>query len=404
MFARRMALAAAFVTAVLVLSLPHLAAAGPQGSFIELTVGDMTEFEIWEDSHFNFAGDFYYNRVDGMLPYFGLEYRSDTALHPRLTALVGWPSAHNGSYYDIHIEQPLFSQDSFAFGVDIYERSSWSLEDEEVISDFGNNAHAFFARIDQRDYFIEDGVTVFARQRLTPEITLRGEYRSAKLDSLSELNHVWSLFQRDEDWRRNPPLMIGVLGGAEPYDGGRIASFVLSGEHDSRDFEERTGWWGRLITEHAGDAAGSDYEYRVHRVEGEVLFPLTTTQSLSLYGLWGLGNGDDYPSHKLFHLGGRGNLRGYEYKEFAGKDITFGRAEYHVQATEPLEMVFFLESGEVGYGTTTPFSDDTDGFKHDAGIGFKVEAPWDGWMRLDVAKAMEEDSDIQVYLRLMLSH
>jgi len=403
MNARRTTLLATLAVTLFALALPPCAAADPQSSFIELSVGDMTEFEIWEDSHFGLDGEIHYNRVDGLLPYFDLDYRSDTALHPRFNALVGWPSAHDGSYYQIYIEQPLFNQDSFSFGVKLYDKSSWSLEDEEVISDLGNIVHALFVRIDQRDYFREEGVTVFARHRLTPEITLRGEYRSATLGSLSELEHVWTLFQRKDDWRENPPLMMGVLGGAEPYDGGRVSSYVWSAVYDSRDLEEWTGWWARGISEYAGRASASDYEYRVHRLEAETLFPLTTTQSLTLYGLWGIGDGDDFPSHKLFHLGGRGNLRGYEYKEFAGKDILFGRAEYRVQVTEPLEMIYYIESGEVGYGTTTPLSDDSDGFKHDAGVGFRVVAPWDGWMRLDVARAMDQEADLQVYLGLELA-
>jgi outer membrane protein assembly factor BamA len=403
MYARRNLLPVTVALILVALTLPQLASADPQGSFIELTVGDMTEFEIWEDSHFSFDGEFYYNRVDGMLPYFGLQYRSDTALHPRFNALLGWPSAHDGSYYKIHVEQPLWRQDGFSFGIDLYEKSSWSLEDEEIITDFGNNLHAFFARIDDRDYFVEDGATVFAKHHLTDEITLKGEFRTAKLDSLSELEHVWTVFERDDEWRNNPPVMMGALGGAKLYDGGRVSSFVWTAEYDSRDFEEHTGWWGRVMAEYAGKAASSDYEYRVQRVEGEVLFPITTTQALSLYGLAGFGSGDDFPSYKLFHLGGRGNLRGYEYKEFAGKDIIFGRAEYRVKVTEPLEMIYFLESGEVGYGTTTPNSDDTDGAKHDVGVGFRVGAPWDGWMQLDVARAFDEDAEIQVYLRLELA-
>jgi outer membrane protein assembly factor BamA len=403
MYARKTTLPAMFVLAFAALALPYIASADPNSSFIELTVGDLTEFEIWENSQFSFDGEFYYNRVDGMLPYFGLEYRSETALHPRFNALVGWPSAHDGSYYKIHVEQPLFRQDGFSFGVDLYDRSAWSLEDNELISDFGNNLHAMFARIDQRDYYREEGVTVFAQHHLTPAITLKGEFRSVTLDSLSELEHVWTAFQRDHEWRNNPPITIGVLGGAELYDGGRVSSYVWSATYETRDFEEHTGWWARGIAEYAGQAAGSDYDFRVHRLEGEVLFPLTSTQSLSVYGLWGIGDGDDYPSHKLFHLGGRGNLRGYEYKEFAGKDVLFGRAEYTVRVTEPLEMIYYIESGEVGYGTTTPISDDSDGFKHDVGVGFRVNAPWDGWMRLDVARAMESDSELQVYLRLELA-
>jgi hypothetical protein len=67
-------------------------------------------------------------------------------------------------------------------------------------------------------------------------------------------------------------------------------------------------------------------------------------------------------------------------------------------------MIYFLESGQVSYDTSTPESGDSDGFKHDAGIGFQIEAPWCGWLRLDVASAIAEETDIRVYLSLLQTH
>ena len=83
-------------------------------------------------------------------------------------------------YYQLDIEQPIHSQDSFSFGVSLYNKSAWSREDAESVSDFGNNLQAFWARIDDRDYFRQDGVTVFAQHKATPRLTLRGEYPVAQ--------------------------------------------------------------------------------------------------------------------------------------------------------------------------------------------------------------------------------
>jgi outer membrane protein assembly factor BamA len=393
----------ALLIVVLIVSLSGTALAGKKSAFIELSAGDLTDFEIWEDSHFSPTGDIYYNRVDGLLMYMGVQYHSESRLHPRFKAVWGWPSSRSDSYYQIDIEQPIHSQDSFSFGASLYERSAWSLEDAETLSDFGNNMQAFWARIDDRDYYRQDGVTVFAQHKVTPELTLRGEYRNHRLETLSELDHVWTVFDRDDPWRENPPLMVGVLKSAREFEG-RLSSYVWSAEYDSRDEDGTTGWWARGIAEYGGRAAGGDYKFRQHRFEGCKLFPITSTQTLELYGLWGISDGDEFPSHKLYHLGGRGNLRGYEIKEFTGKDIIFGRVEYRVQVTEPLTMTYFIESGEVGYSTTLPDLDDSSGgHKHDAGLGFRFEAPWDGWIGIDVARAMEEEADIQVYFTLLLA-
>ena len=402
MSAWRKALLATLALVLTTLTFPTAALADTDNAFIELSAGDLTDFEIWEDSHFSPTGNIYYNRVDGLLLYVGARYRSESHLHPRLRAMWGWPSAHSGSYYRLDIEQPLFDQDSFSFGVNLYDKSSWNLEDEDAISDFGNNVQAFFARIDRRDYYRRDGVTIFAQHKMTPELTLRGEYRSDELSSLPVQQSVWSVFGGNDDWTENPPLMVGVLEDTLKFEG-KMSSYVLSAEYDSRDEDAATGWWARGVGEYAGGPVGSDYEFTKHIVKAMKLFPITSTQTLALSGAWGFIDGTDLPSHKLFHLGGRGNLRGYDHKEFGGEDIVFGRAEYRVHVTEPLEMIYFLESGQVSYGSSAPDSDDSDGYKHDAGIGFQVEAPWCGWLRLDVATAIAEETDLKVYLSLLLT-
>ena len=391
---------------LMALTVPTAALAEEHDSFIELSTGDLTDFEIWEDSHFSPTGEICYNRVDGLLLYVGARYRSESRLHPRLRAMWGWPSSRSDSYYQLDIEQPVLSQDGFSFGVNLYDKSAWSLEDGETNSDFGNNMLAFWAGIDERDYFRRDGVTVFAQHRVTPQLTLRGEYRSDRLGSFSEQQSVWSAFGGDEDWRENPPLMVGVLEDAREFEG-RMSSHLWSAEYDSRDEDMTTGWWARGIAEYGIGASSGDYEFTKHILEAAKLIPITSTQTLSLSAKWGISDGTDFPSHKLFHLGGRGNLRGYDCKEFRGQEVLFGRVEYGVQVTEPLKMIYFLESGRVSYSATTPESDDSDdsdGHKQDAGIGFQVEAPWDGWIRLDVAKAMEEEAGIKVYMSLLLTH
>jgi len=388
---------------LMVLTFPTAALADEDSAFIELSTGDLTDFEIWDDSYFSPTGNIYYNRVDGLLLYMGARYRSESRLHPRLRAMWAWPSAHSDSYYRLDIEQPVFDQDSFSFGVNLYDKSSWNLEDEEAISDFDNNMHAVWARIDDRDYFRRNGVTIFAHHKLTPEVMLKAEYRSDKLSSLSERQSVWSVFGGSSDWRENPALEVGLLEDAREFEG-TMSSYVWSAEYDSRDEDRTTGWRARGVGEYAGGAVGGDYEFTKHIVEGLKLFPITSTQTLAVSGTWGVIDGTDIPSHKLFRLGGRGNLRGYDHKEFGGEDMVFGRAEYKVQVSKPLQMIYFLESGQVSYDTSTSESGDSDGFKHDAGIGFQIEAPWCGWLRLDVASAIAEETDLNVYLSLLLTH
>jgi outer membrane protein assembly factor BamA len=398
--AMRAALGALALCAAL---LPVQARCDEQKAFIEISTGDFTEFCATNESCVSPTGEIYYNRVDGLLFYMGAQYRSDERLHPRLRAMWAWPSARADSYYRLDVEQPVHSQDSFSFGVSLYDRSAWSREDDEIISDFGNNMEAFWAREDDRDYFRREGATMFAQHRATPELTFRVEYRADKLSSLSTQQSVWTVFGRDDDWRDNPPLTLGVLASADTFDSWkRMRSYVWSVEYDAEDENRATGWSARGIFEFGGGSAGGDYDFRKHVLDARKHIPITDSQTLTLRGTLGISSGTDYPSHKLFHLGGRGDLRGYDYKEFGGKDLIFGQIEYLVRMNEDFDVIYFLESGSVDYGTDTPRSDDSGGHKQDAGIGFRYEAPWAGWIRLDFARAFEDDADVHVYLSLLL--
>ena len=342
------------------------------------------------------SANLYYNRVDGLLFYIGMEYRADRLLHPRMRALLGWPSARDDDYYRLEFEQPIWSPDGFSIGVELYEKTDWSWDDDEFVSDFGNNLRAFFLRQDYRDYWRAEGVTVFAQHHATPELTLRLEYRNDEITSLRKRESVWSLFDRDDEWRENPPLMVGILDAQREYEG-RMRSVFTSAVYDSRNRYVHSGWRARFFVEVAPEGLEGDYEFRRYWADAEWLVRLTRTQTLAVGAEWGIGSGTDFPSNRLFHLGGEHDLRGYELREFSGKDRLFGRVEYGVQMRENLKTIFFADGGEVSYAADSPESDDSDGFVWDVGIGFRFDAPGFGDVRLDFARAVtDEERDIQV--------
>jgi len=346
------------------------------------------------------CADLYYNRVDGLLFFLGVEYRADRLLHPRMRALAGWPSARGDDYYRLDFEQPLWSPDGFSVGVSLYEHTAWSQDDDEFVSDFGNNFRAFFLRRDYRDYWRAEGVTVFAQHRATPELTFRVEYRSDAITSLEARESVWSVFDRDDDWRDNPPLMVGILEAQREYEG-RMRSVHASAVYDSRNRYVHSGWRTRFFVEVAPEGLEGDYEFRRYWADAEWLARLTCTQTMTFQAAWGVGSGTDFPSNRLFHLGGEHDLRGYELKEFAGKDRLFGRVEYGVQIRPKLTTIFFADGGEVSYNADSPDSDDSNGFVWDVGIGFRFDAPGIGDIRLDFARAVtDEERDIQIDFEL----
>jgi outer membrane protein assembly factor BamA len=387
-----LALALALVLAALV------RAQEPPEPFLSVSASDFTEICLDDESCLGPAGKIYYNRVDGLTVYLGARYRSEVHLHPRVDAVWGWPSARDDGYYQMEFEQPVHSQDSFSFGVAYYGRTAWSRQDDEAITNLDNSLRAMFAKEDLRDYFRREGATVFVQHWATPELVFRVEFRNDRLESISEQQSVWSLFGNDSDWRENPPLEVGILKATREFEG-RMRSWYGHFVYDSRDFLEHSGWHGRGFFEFSGGSTGGDYTFRKYEFDLSHYVRLTETQTLTLTGRWGIASGTDFPSHKLFYLGGMENLRGFERSEFAGKNLLFGRAEYNVQIRPRFETIYFLDAGEVWLGTT---GFDTDGMKYDVGIGFRYDVPGLGDVRLDVARALAEDADIVIDFRLLV--
>jgi outer membrane protein assembly factor BamA len=176
-----------------------------------------------------------------------------------------------------------------------------------------------------------------------------------------------------------------------------MKSVVGSVEYDSRDDYVRTGWAGCGFFEFSGGGLGGDYSFRKYAVELAHYARLSETQTLNLVARWGVGSGTDYPSHKLFYLGGPGDLRGYDYKTFSGKNMMFARAEYGIDVWPHLRTIFFVDTGSVWYGG----GDISQEFSHDFGIGFRSDSPGVGDIRIDIARAATTDeADIFVYFDL----
>jgi len=389
------------VLAALIAPFPSAAHAGSDDEQEPFLTIAATEAARWCSDDFGCvepAADVYYNRVDGLLFFMGARYRSESHLHPRLRAVAGWQSARSGSAYEIDVEQPLFGQDSFSFGVSLYDRTAFSCEDAENITSIENSLYAVLLRQEQRDYYREEGYTVFARQRMGRRLRLAVEYHDAALSSLSTRQDVWSLFRQGADWRENPPLRVGIEGGEREFEG-RTNLLEVTLTYDGREGLDRRGAFARARVEDARDRGNGGYKYRRISFDGSRRMRITDTQALTLRGAWGVGSGTDFPSHRLFYLGGLGTLRGYPYRAYEAKNLAFVSAEYAVRIRPELEIIYFLDSGEV-WNNTTGF--DWEEHKTNIGIGLRVDVPGIGDIRLDAARpTTTENVDTVVSLRLV---
>ncbi len=367
-------------------------------AFLEVNASDFTNWCFDGGSCLGPAGRIYYNRVDGIDFYLGLRYRSETRLHPRVVALWGWPSARSGSFYQLEFEQPLLSQKSLSFGVDFYKKTAMSRQDEEAIGDLDNNLRAVTARRDLRDYFMREGGTFFVQHIVNPEFLVRLEYRTDDLTSLTTAQSVWSLVRNNERWRENPALMVGNEINAWGYEG-KMNSWYLNFAYDSRDAISHSGWRLRGFFERSGKGTGGDYDFVKYTLDVMPYWRITDTQTLTLMSQWGIASGTDFPSHKLFYLGGIENLAGYERKEYSGKNVFFTRLEYGVRIWHEFEVIYYADVGETWSSRGYQF----DELKYDLGIGFHWDAPGLGEFRVDVARAFEDNRDLMVDFRLYVN-
>ncbi len=388
------------IAALLALTAPYPVAGAESDddrAFISVTTSELLGWD--EGEGFQPVVDIYYNRVDGLLFYAGVEYQRFASMHPHLLARAGWPSARADKYYSILVEQPLFSPDSFSLGVSFYDQTAWTREDAQMITDVENNLLALLARQEFRNYFRREGFTIFAEHEFAPGSSIRMEYANDELASLTTSQHIWSTFRTKADWEENPPLERGILAGAEEYEG-VLKNFTSTITYDNHDQIKNTGWKVVLITEYAGGMTGGDYDYDKVFLESRRYFRISPTQTLKLRASWGTASGTCFPSHKLFHLGGIGNLRGYDYNEFEGKHLFFASLDYGVRASNDLEIIYFADAGRAWF-STAPVDYDSDEMNYDVGIGIRIDAPGAGNIRIDVARpATTEDADIKVILRL----
>ena len=244
----------------------------------------------------------------------------------------------------------------------------------------------------------EEGFTVFARQEVGPHLSLGLKYRDAELSSLRAAQSVWSIFRQEAEWRENPPLRVGIQNGESDFEG-RMQCVEVSFEYDGREGPDRRGWRARGSVEDAQGKGDGDYEYRRIAFDISRKLRITDTQTLALRGAWGVGSGTDFPSHRLFYLGGLGTLRGYEYRAYEGKNLLFASAEYAVRIRDSLRLIYFVDSGEV-WNNTSGF--DWDEHRTNIGIGVRFEAPGVGDIRVDVARpTTTEEADTIVSLRLV---
>ncbi len=190
-----------------------------------------------------------------------------------------------------------------------------------------------------------------------------------------------------------PGETIGPIIVAAPlHPGGRVNSFTLGWQRDSRDIiaNPTSGSYQNVSLELAGSLLGGESTYQRYRWERRRYFGARGDKDvIALRLLLGTTTGN-IPLFDSFTVGGARSLRGYQQDRYRGENLALFNAEYRYGLSKSLTLVGFVDAGDAFGGvfrTEVPGfdigADDEDLSVH-VGVGFGIRAVTPlGPLRLD---------------------
>ncbi len=355
-----------------------------------------------------------YNRIEGLYLNLGVRVQPRKAPSWQFFADAGYGFKNEKGKrwrYNIGLQKELISPNLFTVGFryfnDLYTLDRW------VINMTENSVAALFSHSDFMDYVGRKGWRLFLDYKWKQLHTLRAEWLRYEYEPLSVApNTEWSLFARKKRFPNNPhPAPVYVfMPGSE-------TALRLMAAFDFRDnpIFPLIGWYFEGIFEKTtGDFSTTGLFLTLKRFQ-----PTFGNQRLKAKLLFGTRSGSFAYQH-LMTLGGIGNLRGYDNKEFIGNRLLYGTLQYNfggdILQRIPLEFIPLWETMTLGVFVDAGyawFADATDAgtglfrlgdfelrdIRADYGISLIFT---EGLLRLDIARRADRSGAAwQVYFRIL---
>ena len=250
------------------------------------------------------------------------------------------------------------------------------------------------------DYFRRTGLTAFLTAHLAERFTAGVEYRRDRYRSLVPADDVFTVFNRDESSRPNPPVddgqMASLLFRLEASTLATPAHEVGTTRRDpersiveiqpGRTFDATLRTVNTL--EVADQGLGGDFDFVRLVSDSAGVLRMGDSQTVKVrFRAAGKLGGDALPVQKPEALGGWSALRGYGFKEFRNGDFSLlGTAEYGLG---PLSM--FVDIGSVRQ------ADEFSSVR--TGVGGALNFPDD--VHLDVAWRTDDQAEWTPEVRLL---
>jgi hypothetical protein len=308
-----------------------------------------------EEARLRFAPDFRYDRVDGAVPTAGAAVRSEKYPAPLVYASASYATGRDRFLGAAGFELPIGDPTFLRVGADGYRRTA--TEDAWIAGEIENTLFALVARTDYRDWYEAtggDGHVVFEPGR---DLALGAAVQIEDEASLPTRVR-FSLFGTHDRFRPNPPI--------EPGDLGLLTVTLRAGP---RRMPIEGGMLGTVAWERAGGLLGRDFDYSRLRAEARALHRFSRRMLVRARAIGGTTREGRLPAQKVWHVGGIGTLRGYDYKAFSGDQLLLANAEWLVHVRKQFFPFAFLDWGTAWFGKKN-LDSQRPGF--DGGIGFRV--------------------------------
>ncbi len=371
-------------------------------------------FEFQPENRKSFYSRSRYNRIEGLFLNLGLKVK------PR--GAESWTFYADGGYgfkndpgrrwkYNFGFEKEVLSPSMLTIGAryfyDLYTLDQW------IINITENSVAALFNHNDYMDYVDRKGGMLFVDYKLQQLHTLRFELLRYEYRPLSTTpNTQWSLFNRKKQFARNPYPAPAYL-----FQPGRETSLRFMAAFDFRDnpIFPLIGWYFEGILEKTfGDFNTTGLFLTLKRYQ-----PTFGNQRLKVRLRFGSRSGSFAFQH-LMSLGGLGNLRSYEHKEFIGNRLLYGTLYYSfggdLLQRLPLDVIPFWETLALGIFLDAGYAWFADAADPNAGLfsmgdfslnQIKTDAGFsliftEGLIRLDFARRLDKrDAAWEVYFRIL---
>jgi hypothetical protein len=274
----------------------------------------------------------------------GLEPRTP-AWYPKITGTVFIPTVKsNHGYLDFiaTLEEALFEKYTLRLGISGYKMMDTA--DRWHMPPYLNSLAAFVTRNDFYNYYLKQGATFYAQQRLSEKSSVRLSYLHDRFFNLSN-QAPSTLFGGNRGFRLNPDV-----------DEGDIHSLTLHFELDK--IQNGTGWDVDALIERAISAPQS--EYTRYDFTGR------------LKNAWGrhqldirakiAGSDSPLPLQRTYVLGAINGLRGFGDFELAGDRLFIANVDYRLPLktfrsksliTWHLDLLTFFDTGTAYFNPTS---------------------------------------------------